>query len=37
MDEVTVKLGRVSPKDVADLITKLAKLPAVTAVREGTR
>ena len=34
MDEVTVTLGRVSPKDVADLIASLAKLPAVTAVRE---
>ena len=37
MDEVTVTLGRVSPKDVADLIASLAKLPAVTAVRETAR
>jgi len=37
MDEVTVTLGRVSPKDVADLIASLAKLPAVTAVRESAR
>jgi putative Mg2+ transporter-C (MgtC) family protein len=37
MDEVTVTLGRVSPKDVADLIANLAKLPAVTAVRESAR
>jgi putative Mg2+ transporter-C (MgtC) family protein len=35
LDEVTVTLGRVPPKDVADLIASLAKLPAVTAVREA--
>jgi putative Mg2+ transporter-C (MgtC) family protein len=34
LDEVTVTLGRATPKDVADMIASLAKLPAVTAVRE---
>jgi putative Mg2+ transporter-C (MgtC) family protein len=36
LDEVTVTLGRATPKDVADMIATLARLPAVTAVREAS-
>jgi len=34
-DEVTVLLGKISRKDVADIVQRLADLPSVSNVREG--
>jgi putative Mg2+ transporter-C (MgtC) family protein len=34
-DDVSVTLGKVSPKDITDLMATLARLPSVTDVREA--
>jgi putative Mg2+ transporter-C (MgtC) family protein len=36
LDDVTVTLGKVSPREVPDMIRSLAKLPSVTDVREAS-